>query len=454
MRALITSALALTAAAGAGFADDWPQWRGPYGTGVSTDKGLPTRWSRDEVAWKTRLGGLGISSPIVWGDRVFVTSQAGRGTLKPGQHPTLARGDEASAERPLGAGSSTEADAARIEFLVEAFDRKDGRRIWQYRLAAEGDLPEVHQKHNLASPSPVTDGHLVYAWFGNGQLVALRLDGKLAWQRHLGREYTPFEINWGHGSSPTLYEDILILLCDHHPASYLLALDKKTGRERWKVDRPKGSISYSTPTVVRGPRGDEMIVNSTTRIDAYDPRSGEALWWTGESHRFAVPVPAYHDGVLYLSRGYRSGPYLAVRTGGRGDVSKTHVPWSVPTGAPYVSSLLHYEGLIYMANDSGIVTCVDPGTGEKVWQERISGIFTASPIGADGRVYLVSETGETIVLRAGREPRLVARNSIGERSVATPAVSGGQIFIRTDDHLICVGVLVPERAPKAVLGSP
>ena len=439
MRALVASTLLLTAAAGAGRAEDWPQWRGPNGNGVSTDKGFPTRWSAEAVAWKARLGGLGISSPIVWGDRVFVTSQSGRAPLKPGNHPTLARGEEAKAEKPLGAGSSAEGDSSKVEFLVEAFARQDGRRLWQYRLAAEGELPEVHQKHNLASPSPVTDGRHVYAWFGNGQLVALRLDGTLAWQRHLGREYAPFQVNWGHGSSPALYEDLVILLCDHDPGSYLLALDKATGKERWKVERPKGSVSYSTPTIVRGPKGDEMVVNSTTRIDAYDPKTGELLWWTGENHRFAVPVPAYDDGVLYLSRGYRSGPYLAVRTGGRGDVSKTHVRWSVPTGAPYVSSLLYYDGLVYMANDAGIVTCVDPRSGEKVWQERIDGIFTASPVGAEGRVYMVSETGETIVLGAGREPRVLSRNAIGERSVATPALSRGQIFIRTDDHLICVG---------------
>ena len=195
----------------------------------------------------------------------------------------------------------------------------------------------------------------------------------------------------------------------------------------------------STPTIVRGPKGDEMFVNSTTRVDAYDPGTGKLLWWTGESHRFAVPVPAYDDGVLYVSRGYRSGPYLAVSTGGRGDVSKSHLRWSVPTGAPYVSSLLYYDGLVYMANDAGIVTGVDPKSGEKVWQERIEGIFTASPVAAEGRVYLVSETGETIVLPAGREARVLSRNATSERSVATPALSRGQIFIRTDDNLIAVG---------------
>ena len=347
-------------------------------------------------------------------------------------------GEEARAEKPLGAKPGD--DPLAVRFLVEAFDRRDGRRLWQHALDAEGALPEVHQKHNLASPSPVTDGTLVIAWFGTGQLVALdAASGARLWQRHLGKEYSPFDISWGHGSSPALYGDLVNLLCDHRPASYLLALDKRTGAVRWKADRPAGTVSYTTPTVVPGPNGDELIVNSTGRVDSYDPRTGTLLWWVGEPHNFAIPVPAWDGTLLYLSRGYRSGPYLAVAPGGRGDVARSHVRWSMPTGAPYVSSLTYYEGLLYMANDAGIVTCLDPASGQKVWQQRIEGIFTASPVAADGKIYLVSETGETIVLAAGREPRVLERNPIGERSVASPALSDGQIFLRTDEHLFCVG---------------
>jgi outer membrane protein assembly factor BamB len=267
-------------------------------------------------------------------------------------------------------------------------------------------------------------------------------EGKPVWQRHLARELGPFTISWGHGSSPALVGDLIVLLCDHEPGSYLLALDKRTGKERWKATRTKGSLSYSTPTVVRVNGSDELVVNSTTRIDAYDPSTGALLWWAGEPHRFAVPVPAFHDGILYMSRGYRSGPYMAIRAGGRGDVAGTHVRWSVPTGAPYVSSLVYYDGLIYMASDVGVVSAIDPGNGERVWQERIPGIFTASPVAGDGKVYLTSETGDTIVLAAGREARVEARNSIGERIAASPAVAHGQIFLRTDVHLVAVG---PER---------
>jgi len=440
MRTAATVVLGLLAA-GPATAEDWPQWRGPAGNGVSSEKGLPVKWSAEQVAWKARLGGQAISSPIVSGDRVFVTSQSGRGTLRSGTHPTLARGDEAKDEKPL---AGDEAAAARVEFLVEAFARKDGKRLWQYRMPAEGELPEVHQKHNLASPSPVTDGTLVFAWFGNGQLVALERDGKLAWQRHLGKDNGPFSISWGHGSSPALVGERLILLCDHDTGSYLLALDKKTGKESWKIARTKGSVSYSTPTLVRTPRGtDELIVNSTTRIDAYDPRTGEILWWTGEPHRFAVPVPAFQDGILYMSRGYRSGPYFSITSGGTGDVTKSHVRWFVATGAPYIASLVYYQGLVYMANDAGIASAMDGATGERVWQERIDGIFTASPVAGDGKVYLQSETGDTIVLAAGREPRVLARNSLGERIAASPAVAGGQIFLRSDLHLIAVGTAHP-----------
>ena len=438
MRILLAAIILFIVIPGAAYSDNWPQWRGASGNGVSNETGLPTRWSKADIAWKAPLKGLGVSSPIVWGDRVFVTSQLGQGELRPGSHPTLARGPEAAAEKPLGKGAATTLEK-QVYFLVEAFSRSDGHRLWEYRVPAEGKLAPLHQKHNLASPSPVTDGELVYAWFGNGQLVALNMDGKLVWQRHPGKEYSPFDIEWGHGSSPTLYQDTVILLCDHIPASYLLALDKKTGKDKWKADRGKGVRSYSTPTVVRGPGGDELIVNASERIDAYNPATGKHLWYTGEPNRFPIPVPSAENGMLYASRGYRSGPFMAIRLGGKGDISGTHVQWLVPTGAPYVSSLVHYQGLIYMANDAGVASCFDAKTGEKVWQARTEGIFSASPVAGDGKVYLLSETGETIVLKAGREFQIVARNDLGERLVASPAISNGQLFMRTDDYLFCIG---------------
>jgi outer membrane protein assembly factor BamB len=438
MKMLAWPALAGLLAAGPLAAGDWPQWRGPLGTGVSPDKDLPSRWSPETVAWKAPLAGVGVSSPVVWGDRVFVTSQRGHSERKGGSHPRLARDDAAAAAAEKALRTAEEAERGTV-FVVEAFHRADGKRLWEHRLAAEGDLAPVHEKHNLASPSAVTDGERVYAWFGTGQVVALTVEGKPVWQRHLGKEIGPFHINWGHGSSPALHGDLLFLLCYHEPASYLLAVDKASGKTRWKVDRAKDTRSYSTPVVVPGPAGDELVVNSTEGIHAYAPATGTLLWHAGGTHNFGIPVPAFQDGVIYASRGYRSGPYLAIRPGGRGDVSASHVKWQVPTGAPYISSLLPYQGLLYMASDAGVVTALDPATGAKVWQERTGGIFSASPVAGDGKVYFMSETGETLVFQAGREPRLVERNRIDGRIVASPAIAGGRIYVRTDDSLVAIG---------------
>jgi outer membrane protein assembly factor BamB len=286
----------------------------------------------------------------------------------------------------------------------------------------------------------VTDGERVYAWFGTGQLVALDFEGRLLWQKHVAKEYAPFEIPWGHSSSPTVYEDFLLLLCDHEPASYLLALDKRTGREKWKVDRGKGLRSYSTPTVVRGPAGDELVVNSSEKLEGYDPRTGKPLWFLVEPNQFPIPVPSFADGIIYTSRGYRSGPYMAIRPGARGDLKGSeHLVWHVPTGAPYVSSVVHYQGVVYMASDAGVVQAVDAATGERLFQGRTGGVFSAAPVAGDGKIYFLSETGEGIVLAAKREFEVLASNAMKGRFLASPAVSGGQIFLRTDGRIIAIG---------------
>ena len=428
----------------AGLAADWPHWRGPNASGISPDRTLPIKWSATEnIAWKSPIAGAGVSTPIVSGDRVYVTSQIGAGIRREGNHPRLVQGADAAAqgERALGVepAAGAGADPSKTYFVVEALSRADGKKLWERRIEATGDLTPVHDEHNLATPSPVTDGTRVYAWFGTGQVVALDRTGAVLWQRHLAKENGAFDIQWGHGSSPVLDGDLLILLCDQPARSYLLAIDKTTGKDRWKVDRGQGRASYSTPLVIAGAFGAELIVNSTERIDSYDPRTGAFLWHTGEASRFAVPSPVFHDGVIYASRGYRSGPYMAIKPGGRGDVSSTQTVWRVATGAPYVSSLLYYDRVVYMANDVGVLTAVDAATGARVWQERVDGVFSASPVAGGGHVYFVSENGETVVLKAGSAPQVVARNALGERAVASPAISNGQIFIRTDRQVFAIG---------------
>jgi outer membrane protein assembly factor BamB len=418
-------------------ANDWPHWRGPSATGVSTETGLPLKWdAKTNVAWSAALAGQGVSTPIVVGNHVIVTSQVGTGVRRPGNHPRLVQGADAAAagERAL---ASTGGD--KTFFVVEAFSHSDGKRIWERRIEAQGELTPVHDKHNLATPSPVSDGTLVYAWFGTGQIVALGLDGGVVWQRHLGKEIGPFDVQWGHASSPVVHGDLLYLLCDHAPASYLLAVDKRTGKERWRVVRGKGRASYSTPFVVAAGGAAELIVNSSERVDAYDAATGKPLWHVGGANRFPIPMPVLHDGVIYLSRGYRSGPYLAMRPGGRGDVAASHVIWSVETGAPYVSSLVFANGLLFMAHDTGIISAVDAKTGERVWQHRVEGVFSASPLVAGGRVYFVSESGKTIVMSASRKAEVLAENDLGAHLVASPAASRGKLFLRSDDKVFAIG---------------
>jgi outer membrane protein assembly factor BamB len=437
-RKLLFVLMVCTAVAGLE-ANDWPQWRGPHGNGVSSETGLPIKWSaKENLAWSAALAGQGVSSPIIVGDRVIVTSQIGSGIRRAGNHPRLTQGGDAAAagERALTGSADTE---GRTFFVVEAFSFADGRRLWQHRMEAEGTLTPVHDKHNLATPSPASDGSLVVAWFGTGQIVALGVDGKPVWQRHLGKEIAPFDIQWGHGSSPVIHGDQVLLLCDHAPASYLLSVDKRTGRDRWKTDRGKGRSSYSTPFVFPASGGAEVVVNSSERVDAYDAATGRHIWHTGGANRFPIPVPTFHDGVLYLSRGYRSGPFLALKPGGRGDITGSHVVWSIETGAPYVSSLVYANGLLFMANETGIISAVDAANGERVWQHRVPGVFSASPIAGDGRVYFVSESGRTIVMRASRTAEVLAENDLDARLIASPAASRGRIFLRSDDRIFAVG---------------
>lgn len=408
---------------------NWPAWRGPDGNGISTEQGFPLNWSKQEnVLWRAPLKGMGTSTPIVWEELVILTVQLGDGPFEGRSRDFVG----AATARRTGHHN-------KVQFAVQAFRRDDGKLAWEYVFDAKEPLHPVHIKHNLASPSCVTDGKLIYAWMGTGQLVALTLEGKLAWKKDLAGEFGPFEILWGHGSSPLLYKDSLILLCDHQSRAYMLALDKSNGRRKWLVDRGKDRRSYATPLIVPGKNSDEMVINTSERLEAFDPATGELLWYAGEPNRVPVPTPVFHDGVLYASRGYNSGPYMALKTSGKGDVAESHMLWKVNTGAPYVSSLLHYRGLIWMATEGGIVSCVDAATGKTLWKERFGGVFSASPVAAERRVYLINEDGDAWVLEAGREMKILSKNSLGERTLASPALAGGRIYLRTDESLFCIG---------------
>ncbi|MEE8130269.1 MAG: PQQ-binding-like beta-propeller repeat protein [Vicinamibacterales bacterium] len=429
MRTVLRIVLLVVAVTAHGWAQEWPQWRGPSADGIADVSSAPVRWSAtDGVRWKTALVGHGTSTPVIADNRIFLTGQIG-------SSPIDQRGAQFPNTRPAAIAHSPDGP---VMLVVQALHLEDGRTLWEHRFPAVRPLPAVHRNHNLATPSVATDGALLFAWFGTGQLFAFDVDGRLVWERHLGQDYGPFETMWGHASSPVVYEDVVILLCDHAAGGYLVALDTRTGAERWKVDRGPGLRSYSTPLAVADNDHAELIVNSSARIDAFDPKTGARLWHAGVPVELAVGMPVYRDGMLFTTRGYASSPYLAVATGGLGDVSDTHIRWRHPTRAPYVSSLLLHDGLLYMATEHGVLTVTDATSGTIVWRERLGGVFTASPVAAGGHVYFLNESGETAVVKPGREPTVVSRNRLGERSLASPAVVEGRILIRTDQHLFCI----------------
>lgn len=404
-------------------ADNWPQWRGPNADGVSSESGVATQWSQTEnVVWKAPLEGWGTSTPIIWDEQVFVTTQVGDGPI-------------AESNDFEGSKDAERMEADGVRFVVKAFDRGSGKLNWEKVYRADDLLPEVHRKHNLASPSCVTDGSHVYAWFGNGLIVALTMEGDEVWRRNLAEENDAFDIRWGHGSSPILYGDSLLLLVDHPDHAYLLAADKSTGKDLWKRDRGGDKRSYTTPFLVEREKGDLLMVNTNVSLEALDASNGETLWEVGEPNRVPVATPIHHQGVVYTNRGYRSSPYLATRVDG----DEPRTLWRVGTGGPYVSSVVYADGILFMATESGIASAVDAETGKSLWKTRLGGVFSSSPIVVDDKVYLTSEEGKTTIVEVARELRIVAENELNERTLASPAVSGGLLFIRTDDHLYAIG---------------
>lgn len=403
--------------------ENWPHWRGPRANGISLEENLPETWSETtNVRWKRSLKVRGNSTPIVWGSRLLLTGQVG-------DSPIEMRGRTAA---PLGSEEPP-------HFLVQCLDKNSGDLIWERSLQASGELTPTHPKHNLASPSIVTDGELVYAWFGTGQLICLDMEGRLVWQRHLGKDYGPFQLLWAHGSSPVIYRGSLILVCDHAPGAYVIAVDGQSGRTLWKTDRGEGLRAYSTPLLVSLRDRDELIVNAQPGVDAYDPQTGSHLWSVSNPIRVPVPTPVFANDVIYLNRGYSSSPLMAILPGSRDRVAESRVKWSNPTGAPYVSSVLVYRGLLYMGTENGIVSALDPETGHTVWRERMGGNYSASPLGADGKVYFFNEDGEAVVLQAGSKFQLLSRIDMAAPILASPAVSDGRIYVRTTEDLWAVG---------------
>ncbi len=404
-------------------ADNWPQWRGPALNGISAEKNLPVKWGPDEnVSWKLELPAWSGSTPIVWNNVVFVT------TSEPGNGKMTVAGN----------------------IHLWCVDRTNGSVLWKKVLGA-GDVKL--RKQNMSSPSPVTDGRNVWTLTGTGIVKAFDFKGNEVWTRDIQKEYGKFGLNWGFASSPLLHEDSLYIPVLHgmktDEPSYILRIDKKTGKTIWKVDRPTPAIqespdSYITPVVLRHNGTIELIISGGDCVTGHDLATGKELWraygLNPDNNPFyrIVNSPVVMDGIIYA--GAKSKPYLAIRAGGRGDITNTHRAWVVDTG-PDVPTPVTDGKYLYMVRDNGAFLCLDAKTGKEIYpQQRLKpGTYSSSPVLADGKLYITNEDGLTSVVKAGPAFEILAENGLNDYTLSSPAVSDGQIFIRTAQHLYCFG---------------
>lgn len=390
----------------AALAADWPQWRGPRGSGVAEDANPPVSWSQSEnVRWSVKLPGWGTSSPVIHGDKLFVTTD----TVENGKR-TL---------------------------LTICLNRHTGKELWRHEFGL-GIEQKTHQKSNLAVNTPVVTNDAVYVAFGNSDIARYSHDGKLIWVTRYMEMFGDPKMAWGYGTSPIVLEDSILLPWDHHKGPcYVIGLDKKTGKVLWKKERPVGT-SHATPLVVSHDGQTDILVSAKHRLTAFDAASREEIWQFGEGegpfNGEIVASPVYGDGLVFFQL-WRQTPIHAVR------LRKGQPPepvWVSQKPGPQEPSLLYYRGLLYAWMDNGVLTCLDGKTGEEVYRKRLGGACNSSPVAANGRIYLSNNDGETFVIRAGREFELLSTNSLGERITASPALSGRDLYIRTDSTVYCL----------------
>lgn len=429
---LALSTLSLTASAG-----NWPQWRGPDGSGISNEKNLPSEWSPTKnIKWKTEIDGRAHSSPIVWGNKVFLTT-AIEGAVVPGAKAVKHLGD---GDKEFLHPDSVGADRKHT-FKVICLDRDTGKILWQSTAWEGTPYDNRHRKSSYAASTPATDGKLVYAFFGTEGLYAYDFRGKLAWKAQLGNLAT---VGMGTGTSPILFDDLVIVQCDEDngAASFIVAVDKKTGKEVWKTPR-KVQVSWSTPLLVRTAKRAELIASGTESVISYDPATGKELWRHKGLESNAIPSPVTNNEMVFLVAGYPAKIAMAIRLGGSGDLTDTsNVPWKYAKGTAYVPSPILYGDYLYLTTDRGILTCVDARTGEVKYEGGripIPATFTASPVAFDGKILMTSEDGDTFIVKSGPKHEILGTNSIGEAVYASPAVADGRIFIRGERNLYCIG---------------
>jgi outer membrane protein assembly factor BamB len=420
------------------YAENWPGWFGPGGLGISQSEGIPTQWDMDKnVKWKVQVPGLGHSSPIVWGNRIFLTTAASSDP----KADDWEKGFPARGRAP---------DTAEISWQVLCFDRDTGKLLWKQTAIRAIPRNFRHLKNSYASQTPVTDGTFVYAFFGDQGMYCYDLQGKLIWSRDLGD--FKMRSDWGMASSPVIFQNLIIQTCDQETGeSFIIALDKKTGKTVWKQDREELS-SWSTPFLYLQGDRPELVVNATTAIRSYNPATGELLWQCrGPATSITVPTPILSNGLILVSSGFIADPLRPITafipgangdiTLGEGESQSDAVAWRQPTAAPYVPSPIAYGDYVYVLYDQGFIACYEAKTGREVYGKKRLGIgtnFSASPIVVGNRLFCFSEDGDVYVIKTGPDFELLATNSIGEGIMAYPAVSEGMMFVRTVKNLYCI----------------
>jgi outer membrane protein assembly factor BamB len=417
-------------------ASNWPQWRGPEGQGISDETNLPVDWSPTKnVAWKTELPGLGTSQPIIWGNHAFLTADVEGGPAPAGHKAPTHMMEGQPWVHPDSVGID------KVHALkVLAFDLTTGRKLWE-QTSYEGPVYDHrHRRGSYAAPTAVTDGALVYAYFGSEGLYAYDFAGKLAWKATVGQ--FPL-LGMGPGTSPVLFERLVIIQRDENEGkdSVLLAFDKKTGKEVWRTARTV-EASWTTPVVVKVGGRAELVTNGNQFIIAYDPATGKELWRAKGVESNAIHTPLVGHGLVIVTAGYPAKKVIAIRPGGSGDVTGTdRIVWQYDRGTGYVISPILYGDLVYLVSDKGIITCLDAKTGKVLYEGGrvpVPGTFMASPVAFDGRILLTSVDGDTFVIKAGPVHQVLASNSIGEPASASPAISQGRILIRGAKNLYCI----------------
>ena len=385
-------------------AQEWPEFRGPTGQGHSTERGLPVEWSESRnVIWKTPVPGLGWSSPVVASGRVWLTSAVGEG-------------------------------ARSLRLL--SFDAASGQPFVNVEVFRASAGTALNPKNSRASPTPIVAGDRVFVHFGAEGTAAVSTDGEILWKTKLS-----YESQHGSGGSPVLYDDLLILNCDGADSAYVIALDTRTGKTRWRTSRRQPwDQAYSTPLVIRAGERDQLVSVGAYRAAAYDPRTGRETWRVSYADGFSnVPRPVFGHGLVYIATGFQQPSLLAVRVDGTGDVTRTHIAWRLQRAAPLTPSPLLVGDELYLVNDTGIATCVDAKTGAIHWQQRLGGNYSASPVAADGHIYFLSEEGLATVIAPGTTFRQIATNRLDGATLASIAVASGSLFIRSDRALYRIG---------------